>query len=200
MLLAANGTVTVAVPAGESIAVYSQGYATVSRVVGFPNYPDQVAAVGTVNNSQAVFGPYASGASIIIEATGGVEAQYEVGSAPVVKQDRREATVQPTPAAVNATATLTIGNLLGGIITSTTAAAVTGTLPTGALTEAGSDFLVDEAFDWAVINTGGTNAFTVAQAATGHTVLGNMVVAANTSGNFRTRKTAASTFVTYRIG
>jgi exodeoxyribonuclease V alpha subunit len=85
MLLAANGTVTVAVQAGESIAVYSQGYATISRLVGFPNYPDQVAAVGTVNNSQAVFGPYASGASIIIEATGGVEAQYEVGSAPVVK-------------------------------------------------------------------------------------------------------------------
>lgn len=199
MLLAPNGTVQVTIPAGESIAVYSQGYANVSRLVGFPNYPDKVAAVGTVNNSQAVFGPYASGAQIIIEAIGGVDVQYEVGSAPVVKQDRREATVQPAPAAVNVTGTLTVGNLLGGLITSTTAAAVTGTLPTGTLTDAGSDFLVDEAFDWAVVNTGATNAFTVA-AGTGHTVLGNMVVAASTSGNFRTRKTAANTFVTYRIG
>jgi len=199
MLLSANGTVQVAIPAGESIAVYSQGYAVVSRLVGFPNYPDRTAPVGTVNSSQAVFGPYASGAQIIIEAQGGVEVQYEVGTAPVVKQDRREATVQPTPIAVNTTATLTIAQLLNGIITSTTAAAVTGTLPTGTLTDAGSDFLVDEAFDWTVINTGATNAFTVA-AGTGHTVIGNMVVALSASGMFRTRKTAANTFVTYRIG
>jgi hypothetical protein len=199
MLLSANGTVQVTIPAGESIAVYSQGYAVVSRLVGFPNYPDRTAPVGTVNSSQAVFGPYASGAQIIIEAQGGVEVQYEVGTAPVVKQDRREATVQPTPIAVNTTATLTIAQLLNGIITSTTAAAVTGTLPTGTLTDAGSDFLVDEAFDWTVINTGATNAFTVA-AGTGHTVIGNMVVALSASGMFRTRKTAANTFVTYRIG
>lgn len=199
MLLSANGTVQVAIPAGESIAVYSQGYAVVSRLVGFPNYPDKTAPVGIVNNSQAVFGPYASGAQIIIEAQGGVEVQYEVGTAPVVKQDRREATVQPAPIAVNTTATLTIAQLLNGIITSSTAAAVTGTLPTGTLTDAGSDFLVDEAFDWTVINTGATNAFTVA-AGTGHTVVGNMVVALSASGMFRTRKTAANTFVTYRIG
>lgn len=198
MLLAPNGTVTVTIPAGESIAVYSQGYANVSRAVGYPNYPGKVQAVGTVNNSQAVFGPYSSGAQIIIEAIGGVDVQYEVGSAPVVKQDRREATVQPTPAAVNVTGTLTVGNLLGGLITSTTAAAVTGTLPTGTLTDAGSDFLVDEAFDWAVVNTGATNAFTV-DAGSGHTVVGNMVVAASSSGSFRTRKTAANTFVTYRL-
>lgn len=199
MLLSANGTVQVAIPSGESIAVYSQGYAVVSRLVGFPNYPDKTSHVGTVDNSQAVFGPYASGAQVIIEAQGGVEVQYEVGSAPVVKQDRREATVQPTPIVVNTTATLTVGQLLNGIITSTTAAAVTGTLPTGTLTDAGSDFLIDEAFDWSVINTGATNTFTVA-AGTGHTVVGNMVVALSASAMFRTRKTAANTFVTYRIG
>jgi hypothetical protein len=199
MLLSANGTVQVAIPAGESIAVYSQGYAVVNRLVGFPNYPDKIASVGTVNNSQAVFGPYASGATLVIEAQGGVEVQYEVGSAPVVKQDRREATVQPAPNAVNVTATLTVGQLLNGIVTSTTAAAVTGTLPTGALTDAGSDFLVDEAFDWYVINTGAANAFTVA-AGTGHTLIGSGTVALSSSGAFRTRKTASATFVTYRIG
>jgi hypothetical protein len=199
MLLSANGTVQVAIQAGESIAVYSQGYAVVSRLIGFPNYPDKTAPVGTVNNSQAVFGPYASGAQIIIEAQGGVEVQYEVGSAPVVKQNRRDATIQPAPNAVDVTATLTVGQLLNGIITSSTAAAVTGTLPTGTLTDAGSDFLVDEAFDWYVINTGATNAFTVA-AGTGHTLVGSGTVALSSSGAFRTRKTAANTFVTYRIG
>ena len=199
MLLSANGTVQVTIPAGESIAVYSQGYAVVSRLVGFPNYPDKIAAVGTVNNSQAVFGPYASGAQIIIEAQGGVEVQYEVGSAPVVKQDRREATLQVTPVAVNVTGTLTAANLLAGIITSTTAAAVTGTLPTGALLDAASDFAIDEGFDWVVINTGATNAFTIA-VGTNHTIVGSATVALSSSGNFRTRKTAANTFVTYRIG
>ena len=199
MLLAPNGTVQVTLLAGESIAVYSQGYAVVSRLVGFPNYPDKTAAVGTVNNSQAVFGPYASGAQIIIEAQGGVEVQYETGSAPVVKQDRREATLQVTPVAVNVTGTLTAANLLAGIITSTTAAAVTGTLPTGALLDAASDFAIDEGFDWVVINTGATNAFTIA-VGTNHTIVGSATVALSSSGNFRTRKTAAGTFVTYRIG
>ena len=199
MFLAPNGTIQVALLAGESIAVYSQGMCTVSRLVGFPNYPDQISFVGSVFNNYATFGPYASGATIVLEANGGVEVQYETGTAPVVKQDRREATFQVTPVAVNVTATLTVGNLLSGIITSTTAAAVTGTLPTGTLVEGGSDFAINEAFDWAVINTGGTNAFTVS-AGTGHTVVGNMAVAANTSGNFRTVKTALNTFVTYRIG
>jgi len=50
-----------------------------------------------------------------------------------------------------------------------------------------------------VINTGGSNAFTVT-AATGHTIVGAAAVAASSSGLFRTRKTAANTFVTYRIG
>ena len=105
---------------------------------------------------------------------------------------------QGTPAAVNATATLTAAQLLTGIITSTTAAAVVGTLPTGTLLDAAADLAIDEAFDWSVINTGAANTFTVA-AGTGHTVVGNMVVALSTTGRFRSRKTAANTFVTYRL-
>lgn len=102
------------------------------------------------------------------------------------------------PVAVNATATLTIAQLLSGIITSTTAAAVTGTLPTGTLSDAAGETEIGEGFEWAVINTGGTNAFTV-QAGTDHTLVGSGAVAANTSGRFVTRKTAANTFVTYRV-
>lgn len=106
---------------------------------------------------------------------------------------------QAAPVAVNATATLTIANLKNGIITSTTAAAVTGTLPTGTLTEGGfSGLYTNFTFQWTVINTGATNSFTV-QAGTDHTVVGNMVVAAGNSGRFATRRTAANTFVTYRL-
>lgn len=199
MILAPNGSVTVALTAGESIAVFSQGYADVSRVLGFPNYPDKVQALGNVNNSQVVFGPYASGATIFLEASGGMPVQYETGTAPSVKQVGRSAGSFVTVSAVNATATLTPANLIGELITSTTAAAVTGTLPTGAILEAASDFDTSQKINWSVINSGATNSFTVAAAASGHTVSGNMVIPASTSGSFITLRTGTATFVTYRI-
>lgn len=106
--------------------------------------------------------------------------------------------VTTAPVAVNATATLTSLEILSGIITSTTGAAVSATLPTGTLLDAVGETNVNEGFDWVVINTGGANAFTIV-ASTGHTIVGSAAVASSTSGRFRTRKTAANTFVTYRV-
>jgi hypothetical protein len=146
-----------------------------------------------------VFGPYASGADIVIDASGGVQVLYEVGVSPQVQQQRLLAPVQVTPGVLNATNTLTAVMCLTGLVTSTTAAAVVATLDTGATVDLASTFAVNDSFDWAVVNTGG-NAFTVTAAATGHTVVGAGAVAATTSGQFRTRKTAADTFVTYRLG
>ena len=100
---------------------------------------------------------------------------------------------------LNATGALTAAMILSGIVTSTTAAAVAGTLPTGAVLDAASEFAIGDSFDWSVIATG-ANAFTVTAAATGHTVVGTAAVATVTSGAWRTRKTAAETFVSYRIG
>jgi CheY-specific phosphatase CheX len=106
---------------------------------------------------------------------------------------------QAAPAAVDTTATLTVANLKTGIITSSTAAAVTMTLPTGTDTEAGfSGVYTNMTFEWTVINTGATNAVTIA-AGTGHTIVGSATVAASNSGRFATRRTAANTFVTYRL-
>jgi hypothetical protein len=105
---------------------------------------------------------------------------------------------QPAPAAIDTTATLTAANLRTRIITSTTAAAVTGTLPTGTLMDGLYSAAVDMGYDWSVINTG-ANTFTVAAGAD-HTVVGNMDVVAGTSGAFRSRRTAATTWVTYRVG
>lgn len=106
--------------------------------------------------------------------------------------------IQPAPVAVNATATLTAAQLLNRLITSTTAAAVSGTLPTGTLLDAAAGLEIGESFDWTVINTGGANAFTILVGA-GHTIVGSAVVALGTSGNFRSAKTADNTFITYRI-
>lgn len=190
-----TGNAKVVIPANESIAIYTAGVAIVSQVVGFPNFPSQVDLLGQVSNTQTVFGPYASGATILIEA-GADRVLYEVGTAPVV-QSLYATQLQGTPVALNATGAVTAAAMLGGIVTSTTAAAVAGTVPAGSVMDLASEFAIGDSFNWSVIATG-ANAFTVT-AATGHTIVGSAVVATATSGLFRTRKTAADTFVTYRM-
>ncbi len=119
-------------------------------------------------------------------------------SVPTQDDTGATANIQGAPATLDATGTLTAAQLLSRLITSSTAAAVGATLPTGTLLDAASNILVDESFDWHVINTGAANAFTIL-AGTGHTIVGSAVVALSTSAQFRSRKTAANTFVTYRV-
>jgi hypothetical protein len=105
---------------------------------------------------------------------------------------------QLAPAAVNATATLTVANLKTGIITSTSAAATDMTLPTGTNTQAGfSDTYDNMTFEWSVINTGPSLVRVLA--GTAHTIIGSGSVATGTSGRFASRRTANNTFVTYRL-
>ena len=110
--------------------------------------------------------------------------------------------LQAAPVALSATATLTIAQLLTRMFVVSGTAAKTLTLPTGTLTDAGivaPSMPIDGAFDWDVVNTGtSTGAITMA-AGTGHTIVGSATVAITSSAGFRTRKTAANTFVTYRI-
>jgi hypothetical protein len=120
--------------------------------------------------------------------------QYNVGVGPAVIE---RTNYQPAPGTLNATGTLTAALILGGIVTSTSAAAVTATLDTGTVMDAALTMAVDDSFDWALINTG-PNTVTVT-AATGHTIVGTATVVTVVSARFRTRKTAANTFVTYRM-
>lgn len=119
---------------------------------------------------------------------------------------------QPTPTTKTVANTMTIAELLTKIINATptaTGATAAYTLPTGALCDAGATFEVDDSFDWVIINNALAAADTITvTASTGHTIVGNAVVQslhASTgavmgySATFRTRKTAADTFVTYRI-
>jgi hypothetical protein len=115
-----------------------------------------------------------------------------------ITNDGVQAYNQPAPAAVNATATLTVANLKAGIITSTSAAATDMTLPTGTDTQAGFSGTYDNmTFEWSVINTGPSLVRVLA--GTAHTVVGSGSVATGTSGRFASRRTAANTFVTYRL-
>jgi hypothetical protein len=196
-IIYAQGTATVSLAANDGIAVYTRGEAQVYSVVGYPNYPESESLLGTVINGQTVFAGTSAARTIRIEAGSG-DVLYNVGTNPVVTE-QYAARLQGAPGVLNATGDLTAAMILSGIVTSTTAAAVTADLSTGALLDAAVSIGIGESFDWSAINTGGANAFTVT-ANTGHTVVGAGAVAASSSGLFRTRKTAADTFVSYRIG
>jgi hypothetical protein len=159
----------------------------------FRGTPDGTAALPSVcPESDPNTGTFSPGADQWGIATNGIE-RWRITSGGVIAYN------QAAPTAVNTTATLTVADLQSGIITSTTAAAVTGTLPTGTLTEGGfTGIYTNFAFEWTVINTGATNTFTV-QAGTDHTLVGSGAVAANQAVRFLSRRTAANTFVTYRL-
>jgi hypothetical protein len=195
-----QGKQQVTIPAGAALAVFSTDVVTISRLGSFPQLPNQQSVIGqSLPGVQYVTATFASGAILIIEA-GAAEVQYEIGTAPVVRNPVTQAGYIPGAAAnaVNATATLTVAQLLGQIITSTTAAAVAATLPTATIFDAGSSFDIGDWVDVSVINTGGANAFTMTTAA-GWTLVGNMVVALSTSSQFRIMKTAAAAFTCFRI-
>lgn len=191
-----SGPARVTIPAGARIAVWSAAPYTVSLVTA-PidiNGAEQVLFNNVGSYTSSV---YTGGATVNISGGGDSPLYYSVGTAATITE--LLGTVQGDPGTLNATGTLTAALCMTGIVTSTTASAVTATLDTGAVMDAANTFAIGDAFIWSAINTGGTNAFTVTAAASGHTVVGAGAVAANTSGRFLTRKTAANTFVTYRI-
>lgn len=118
---------------------------------------------------------------------------------------------QPAPQTATVTATLTAAQLLDGILTGTHTAGATQTytLPTGTLLDAAlpSTFAVNDSFDLSIINLSAAvlDTITIAAGAT-LTVVGTMIVESAHadaehpgSAMFRFRKTAANTFVCYRI-
>lgn len=204
-----QGKARITVAATESIAVFSEGSAVVKRELGYPNVPASISVLGTVTAGETVFGSYTSGATILIEA-GASPVYYETGSAPRVNRRRGNA-AQGTPTAMTTAATMTVTGLLSGIVTGTHAAGATQayTLPTGTLMDAASEWAIGESFDWVLINLSAAAADTITvTAGTDHTIVGNPIVQSahsstggiyGNSSQWRTRKTAANTFVTYRI-
>ena len=191
-----QGTATVLVPAGGSLAVFTRDQAVIRQLVVTPNQPPSYGVVGTaLAGVQLTVGPFTNATTLEINGSAG-DTYYSIGTAPAITENQAYQ-VQPTPVAVNVTGAVSSAAILGGIVTSTTAAAVAGTLPTGAVLDAASTLNIGDSFDWSVIATG-ANAFTVTAAAN-HTIVGTAVVATVTSGLFRTVKTAAGTFVTYRL-
>lgn len=173
------------------------------------------AAAGTFTTATAttaVAGGSTSSSILTLESTSGAgttdSIQFKVASqAEVARYDTSGAYFFKKVAnAVNATATLTVAQLQGGIITSTTAAAVTMTLPTGTVLDtagtglAATTLATNETIQFTIKNTGATNAITVAVASgvTNGGVAGDLTIAASGTATYLLTKTGAATFVLYK--
>lgn len=197
-----QGSATIAVAAGESVAVWSPAAGVqVFQNVGFPNYPSQQDELTPpVAFAQTIYGSYSAATSLTINANAAT-VYYTVGTAPVIPTVKNWQ-LQSAPTAFTGADTATATAILGGLITVTqsSGATVALTLVTGALLDAAADFDVNDSFDWSVINLSSVAGSTVTlTASTGHTIVGAAVLAISSSARYRTRKTAAGTFVTYRI-
>ena len=131
---------------------------------------------------------------------------YQVGDGNI---NEMQLGTQSTPTALTTSATLTAAQLATQLLTANQAggATATYTLPTGTLMDAYfTNAKVDSSFDFYLTNISAVAAEDVTIAAgTGFTVVGNMTVASNaaatdqSAGTFRARRTAANTWVLYRI-
>ena len=196
-LLLPNQAVTITVAASDKLATWSNSRYLVTKSIGYPNLPATIATVFGASGANTTTA-FSAATTVTIQA-GNTPLYYMTGTGPVISEQYNLAAPQGAPGTLNATGTLTAALILGGIVTSTTASAVTATLDTGAVMDAATDLAIDTGFYWTAINTGGTNAFTVTAAASGHTLVGQGAVTTVLSGRFFTRKTAADTFITYRI-
>lgn len=125
------------------------------------------------------------------------------GAGPAITQ------TQGAPTAKTVTSAITAAELLTGIITTTGVTAPSiHQLPTGTLLSAAiAGVAVGDSFDWSLINTGtGASDDATITLNTDHSIIGNPTAGALTdatiisgSARFRSRCSAANTWITYRI-
>jgi hypothetical protein len=200
LIVPAGGKKTVNLITSDKIAVFCRGTCLVYTNIGFPQFPDKVSLLSDVTAEEWVSSAVSVATELILDNSGSAfPAYYEIGTDAVVKDDgRKTAVIQSAPIALNATGSLTPAMLFGGIISSTSAAIVAASLPTGAVLDAAGEFAIGDSIDWSVINTG-PSAFNIT-ASSGHTIgLGVVACATVTSARWRSRKTAANTFVSDRL-
>lgn len=223
--ISALGSITIQVPAGQSINVFSLGGSTrVFKQSGGPStstgagpirYEEETSSPVVAN--EVTFGPYTNATKVRIDA-GPQGAWYAVGALaaanPILVPMTRPARTQFAPVTYNTTASFLSADLMKGLVTSThtTGATLNLTLPTGALLDAAAGIKVNQAIEWTWINLSAAAADSVTlNAATGHTIVGAPIVISThvttggaitsmgaNSSTWITRKTAADTFITYR--
>jgi len=194
-----QGTATVTVPAGQKIAVQAFSPASVFQQVGFPNFPDSQDLLTVVENTTYV-SPAFTNATIVTIQAGASGAFYSTGTAPTIGNDGNWQS-QPAPANIadGGSMVMTAAELLTSIVTATPTASRNIQLPTAADLEAATVFAINDSFDFSLITLA---AFALTLTVnTGVTIVGSPATGAGSgaAARFRIRKTAANTFVVYRI-
>ena len=194
------GTATVTVPACEKIAVQAYSPASVFQEVGYPNFPESQDLLTVVDNTTYVSGAFTNATSVTIQA-GASGALYAVGVSPVITNDGNwQLQGAPGNVADGGSMIATAADVLTGIVTATPTTTRSIQLPLGSNLDLATEWAIDQAFDFSVI-TLAAFALTIT-VNTGVTIVGSAATAATSgaSARFRLRKTAADTFIVYRIG
>jgi hypothetical protein len=195
----AQGTATVTVPAGEKIAVQAYSPASVFQEVGYPNFPESQDLLTTVENTTYVSGAFTNATSVTIQA-GASGAYYSVGVAPDISNNGNwQPQGDPANIADGGSMIATAANVLTGIVTSTLTQARNLQLPTGTNLDLATEWAIGDSFDVTFMTLG---AFVMTITVnTDVTIVGSAVTAAaaGSTARFRLRKTAANTFVAYRL-
>jgi hypothetical protein len=194
-----QGTATVSVPSGEKIAVQSYSPTSVFQEVGYPNFPETNDLLSVVENTTYVSSAFTAATTVIIQA-GASGAYYAVGVAPAISNNGNWQP-QGAPADITDGGSMiaTAANVLTGIVTSTLTQARNLQLPTGANLDLATEWAIDDSFDCTFMTLG---AFVMTITVnTGVTIVGAATTAATagSTARFRLRKTAADTFIAYRI-
>ena len=195
----AQGTAVVTVPAGEKIAVQAYSPASVFQEVGYPNFPESQDLLQVVENTTYVSSAFTNATSVTIQA-GASGAYYSVGVAPDISNNGNwQPQGDPANIADGGSMIATAANVLTGIVTSTLTQNRNLQLPTGTNLDLATEWAIGDSFDVTFMTLG---AFVMTITVnTDVTIVGSAVTAA-TAGSvarFRLRKTAANTFIAYRI-
>ena len=158
--------------------------------------------VNAVNAANSAYGPLALDGSVIIFQASTVEKMRmdSVGNTYVQTGNLWQYSPAPTALAAGANSA-SATNLQGGMFSAAQATAVTLTMPTGTAIDTGFAGVpaVDIGFYFYVINTGSALGAVTVAVNTNVTSLGSLVVAIGTSAQFRLRRTAANTYIMYRL-
>lgn len=193
----------------DASIVMTEGAQTINGAKTFGSpilHPAGTAALPSVSfTGQADMGIYKISASELgLSASGtfiargslakGFEANY-INGTNFVKVQGAPVNSDTDPAPVSTT------GMLGGLLTATPGGAIAYTLPTGTQMETAATWVgTGESFDFSLINLSAVGGATITMtAAADFTIVGNAVVAISSSAIFRARKTAANTFILYRI-
>jgi hypothetical protein len=128
-----------------------------------------------------------------------LDASYPTAGATLTRPVTKKVKQSTPTAGGTGAVTVTIAMILNGVLTANPSADRAYTFEVGGTSDAIGRLNILDSFDWSIVNTNATYKVTVTSPDATHTIVGNPIVALSTSGLFRTVKTAASTFITYRL-